>query len=318
MFDEKTLQIRSISAHPGGAIPGKNVQREFDGQDGICKLMDTTTCIGCKACEVACLEWNDMPFQETNFDNTYQTMPETDWNFWQLIKFNEVKRNSDGSLSPFVSKTDSEGLTWIFRKDQCMHCVDPGCLRACPADGAIVQYQNGIVDFQQDNCIGCQLCMSGCPFNIPKFNQQTKKVYKCTLCSDRVGNGLEPACIKACPTGCLQFGTKKEMKEIAEARAKQLREHSGFSKAGVYDPDTVGGTHVIYVLHDATQPELYGGLPAKPRIPIVYTLWKYILKPIGLGTVFLGALGVVVHYIAYGPKRTQPEPPRKEETDGKR
>jgi hypothetical protein len=116
----------------------------------------------------------------------------------------------------------------------------------------------------------------------------------------------------------LQFGTKKEMKEIAEARAKQLREHSGFSKAGVYDPDTVGGTHVIYVLHDATQPELYGGLPAKPRIPIVYTLWKYILKPIGLGTVFLGALGMVVHYIGYGPKRTQPEPPRKEETDGKR
>jgi formate dehydrogenase beta subunit len=245
-------------------------------------------------------------------------MPETEWNFWQLIKFNEVKRNSDGSLSPFASKTDSDGLMWIFRKDQCMHCADPGCLRACPADGAIVQYENGIVDFQQENCIGCQLCASGCPFNIPKFNQTTKKVYKCTLCSDRVGNGLEPACIKACPTGCLQFGTKKEMKEIAETRAKQLREVSGFSKAGVYDPDSVGGTHVIYVLHDATQPELYGGLPAKPRIPIVYTLWKNILKPIGLGTVFLGVLGVAAHYIGFGPKRTQPEPPRKEETNGHR
>ena len=95
-----------------------------------------------------------------------------------------------------------------MRKDQCMHCEDPGCLRACPADGAIVQYSNGIVDFQQDNCIGCQYCVAGCPFDIPKFNPGTKKVYKCTLCSDRVGQGLEPACIKSCPTGCLKFGTQ--------------------------------------------------------------------------------------------------------------
>src|SRR6266540_3688260 len=201
MLDEKNLQIKSISAHPGG-VPGKGAQREVE----VCKLMDNTTC---------------------------QTMPETEWNFWQLIKFAEVKRNLDGSLSPFTSRTDSDGLMWIFRKDQCMHCTDPGCLRACPADGAIVQYANGIVDFQQQNCIGCQLCVSGCPFNIPKFNQTTKKVYKCTLCSDRVGNGLEPACIKACPTGCLQFGTKQEMKEVAEKRAQQMREQSGFSKAGV-------------------------------------------------------------------------------------
>jgi formate dehydrogenase beta subunit len=300
MFDEKTLQIRAISGHPG-SVPGEGVQREV----GVCKLMDTTTCIGCKACEVACVEWNDLPFETTTFDNTYQTMPETKWNFWQLIKFNEHQRD-DGSLM------------WLMRKDQCMHCADPGCLRACPADGAIVQYENGIVDFQQDKCIGCQLCMSGCPFDIPKFNQTTKKVYKCTLCSDRVGQGLEPACIKACPTGCLQFGTKAEMKEIAENRAKQLREQSGFQNAGVYDPETVGGTHVIYVLHDATQPELYGGLPAKPRIPVVYTWWKYLLKPISLATVALGAIGMVFHYVSYGPKPTQPEPPKKEETNGNR
>lgn len=203
-----------------------------------------------------------------------------------------------------------------------MHCADPGCLRACPADGAIVQYENGIVDFQQENCIGCQLCVSGCPFNIPKFNQTTKKVYKCTLCSDRVGQGLEPACIKACPTGCLQFGTKPEMKEIAEKRAVQLREHSGFKNAGVWDPESIDGTHVIYVLHDATQPELYGDLPKNPRIPIVYTVWKYVLKPISLFGVFLGAIGMAFHYVGYGPKRTQPEPPAakemKEEDRGNR
>jgi formate dehydrogenase iron-sulfur subunit len=89
-------------------------------------------------------------------------------------------------------------------------------------------------------------------------------VYKCTLCSDRVGQGLEPACIKPCPTGCLKFGTKTDMRALADARAKQLREHSGFPNAGVYDPASIGGTHVIYVLHDITKPELYGGAAGQP------------------------------------------------------
>jgi formate dehydrogenase beta subunit len=295
MADEKTLQIQAISAHPG-SIPGKGMQRD----QKVAKLIDVTSCIGCKACEVACMEWNGLPFGETTFDNTYQTMPETRWNYWNLIKFNE-------------QPTDDGGLMWLMRKDQCMHCADPGCLAACPADGAIVQYQNGIVDFQQDKCIGCQLCASGCPFNVPKFNPSTKKVYKCTLCSDRVGQGLEPACIKACPTGCLHFGTKDDMTALAETRAKQLRDNYGMENAGVWDPQSIGGTHVVYVLHDATKPERYGGLPANPRIPVVYTWWKYLLKPISLATVGMGVLGMLVHFVAYGPKREQPEPPKQEE-----
>ena len=146
-----------------------------------------------------------------------------------------------------------------------MHCADPGCLRACPADGAIVQYQNGIVDFQQENCIGCQYCVTGCPFNIPKFNSQTKKVLQVhALLRPRVA-GLEPACIKACPTGCLHFGTKEDMNALAENRAAQLREHTSHKNAGVYDPPGVGGTQVIYVLHDIPNPEAYGGLPANPQ-----------------------------------------------------
>jgi formate dehydrogenase beta subunit len=136
-------------------------------------------------------------------------MPETAWNYWNLIKFNEHERE-DGSLM------------LLMRKDQCMHCADPGCLAACPADAAIVQYANGIVDFQEANCIGCGYCMTGCPFNIPKFSPAARKVFKCTLCNDRVSVGLEPACIKACPTGCLHFGTKIEMKDLAERRAQQI------------------------------------------------------------------------------------------------
>ena len=284
-----TLRIQAISGH-SGTVPGAGTQR----QERVAKLIDTTTCIGCKACEVACMEWNDLPFRETVFDNTYQTMPETAWNYWNLIQFREHV-HEDGTLQ------------WLMRKDQCMHCADPGCLAACPADNAIVQYQNGIVDFQQDYCIGCQYCVTGCPFNIPKFNPQTKKMFKCTLCNDRVSQGLEPACIKACPTGCLHFGTKEDMTALAETRALQLREHSGYTKAGVYDPPGVGGTSVIYVLHDATNPEAYGGLPRNPRVPLAVRLWKGPLKWLGNLAIVGGLIGVTLHYLRFGPKRVHDE-----------
>ena len=294
MSGRGTLQVQRISGHPG-PVPGAGTQR----QEKLCKLIDTTTCIGCKACEVACVEWNDMPFQPTMFDNTYQTMPDTNWNYWNLIKFNEVS-NDDGSFQ------------WLMRKHQCMHCADPGCLTACPADGAIVQYSNGIVDFEEASCIGCQLCVSGCPFNVPKFNPSTKKVYKCTLCSDRVGQGLEPACIKSCPTGCLHFGTKEDMLELANKRVVQLQQHSGMKDAGIYDPQTIGGTSVVYVLHDASNPQKYGGLPKNPRIPLSFTIWKSWFKPLGLIASMMTFAGVILHYVTVGPRRVQPQPPVRE------
>ena len=287
------LEVKAISAHRGGT-PGRDVSRDYD----VCKLVDTTTCIGCKACEVACLEWNGYEFRDTTFDNTYQTMPNTEWNFWNLIRFNEHE-NSDGTIS------------WLMRKDQCMHCADPGCLAACPAEGAIVQYQNGIVDFNQEHCIGCQYCVTGCPFDIPKFNAKTKKVYKCTLCSDRVGVGLEPACVKSCPTGCLHFGSKEDMKALAETRVTQLKEHTSYKDAGVYDPAGVGGTHVIYVLHDAKNPEHYGGLPANPTIPMFVQLWKGPLKWLGGLGMMLGVAGVFLHHLRYGSKDIDKEEVKK-------
>jgi formate dehydrogenase beta subunit len=287
------LEVKAISGHRGGN-PGHGVSQDYD----VCKLVDTTTCIGCKACEVACLEWNGYEFRETMFDNTYQTMPDTAWNFWNLIRFNEHE-NDDGTIS------------WLMRKDQCMHCAEPGCLIACPADGAIVQYQNGIVDFNQEHCIGCQYCVTGCPFNIPKFNEQTKKVYKCTLCSDRVGAGLEPACIKACPTGCLHFGSKEDMLFEANKRVTQLHDNTSYNKAGVYDPQGVGGTHVIYVLHDATDPERYGGLPKNPTVPLMARMWKGPLKWIGGLAMTFGALGMFMHYVRFGPKEVDKEEEKK-------
>ena len=138
-----------------------------------------------------------------------------------LIKFNEH---------------ESEGQPlWLMAKYQCMHCVDPGCLKACPSPGAIVQYTNGIVDFNHEACIGCGYCITGCPFDVPKLNPVTKKVQKCTLCTDRVSAGLEPACIKACPTNCLSFGTRDDLLRKAEERVTDLKS-IGFFNAGVYNP----------------------------------------------------------------------------------
>jgi len=181
-----------------------------------------------------------------------------------------------------------------------MHCVDPGCLRACPAPGAIVQNANGIVDFNQDQCIGCGYCMTGCPFDVPKLNPITKKVHKCTLCTDRVSVGLEPACIKACPTNCLSFGTREDLLRKAETRVDALKE-DGRPQAGIYNPEGVGGTHVIYVLAQADQPEKYG-LPKDPRIPWTVALWKGPLKWAGNALLLGGILGAFLHYLRYGPK----------------
>jgi formate dehydrogenase beta subunit len=257
----------------------------------VAKLIDTSTCIGCKACEVACQEWNDLPPEAVAPTDTYQTMPDMTARFWNLIRFNEHENDS--------------GLHWLMRKDQCMHCAEPGCLIACPAPGAIVQHANGIVDFHQDQCIGCGYCMTGCPFNVPKFADTTRRVYKCTLCVDRVSNGLQPACVKACPTSCLQFGSKDDMLRVAERRVEQLKAN-GFDQAVVYDPQGVGGTSVVTVLAFGNEPQLYG-LPANPTVPAAVWLWKGPLKWIGNLAMAGGVLAAVIHFVRFGRKEFDPD-----------
>src|ERR1051326_3724811 len=198
----QTLEIKHSSASMWGTTTGIRTLPT------VSKYIDTTTCIGCKACEAACQEWNDLNRVPTSQTGSYQTMPELDAEFWNLIKF----REHDTAV----------GIAWLMRKDQCMHCAEPGCLAACPAPGAIVQYANGIVDVNPEACIGCGYCATGCPFDVPKFHPKTGKMAKCTLCVDRVEVGLEPACIKACPTGCLNFGTKDDMIALGNLRGKQI------------------------------------------------------------------------------------------------
>lgn len=303
MSNSHELEIRKKSASLRGEATGI---RELPV---VSKLIDTTTCIGCKACEVACQEWNDLQLIRTRQVGTYQTMPSLDADFWNLIKFREAVAPVGGVAGAEGASSDLLGeggaLSWLMRKDQCMHCADPGCLAACPAPGAIVQYANGIVDVNPEACIGCGLCATGCPFDVPRFSAKTGKMAKCTLCVDRVSVGIEPACVKACPTGCLQFGTKEDMVAQGQARVLQLREN-GKPNAALYDPPGVDGTTVVTVLAHGDHPEWYG-LPADPTVPASVWVSRKLLQPLGV-VALVGSIGATFgHFLRMGPKEPSPE-----------
>jgi formate dehydrogenase iron-sulfur subunit len=276
-FGEKDLLRRSASHIAPPAEP----------QTEIAKLIDVSKCIGCKACQVACSEWNELEEEVGVNTGSYDNPHDLTADAWTVMRFTEWDNPETGDLE------------WLIRKDGCMHCADPGCLKACPSPGAIVQYTNGIVDFVSDHCIGCGYCVKGCPFNVPRISAETHKAKKCSLCSDRVAVGQGPACAKACPTQAIVFGTKEQMKDHAAHRIEDLKSR-GFDNAGLYDPAGVGGTHVMYVLHHADKPEIYAGLPKDPRISKLVEIWKGVPKLIGLATMAATAVAGVAHYLMKG------------------
>ncbi|MDB5617154.1 formate dehydrogenase subunit beta [Tardiphaga sp.] len=283
-FGEQDMVRRSASSV---AAPARQLEP-------MAKLIDVSKCIGCKACQAACLEWNDLR-EEVGanhgvLDNPSDLSPQS----LTVMRFTEW-------INP-----ESDNLEWLIRKDGCMHCADPGCLKACPAPGAIVQYSNGIVDFDHDKCIGCGYCVKGCPFDIPRISKVDHKAYKCTLCSDRVAVGQGPACAKACPTQAIVFGTKDDMKKWADIRITDLKSR-GYKNAGLYDPPGVGGTHVMYVLHHADKPEIYANLPNNPRISPIVEVWKGMTKYVGMAAIGAFAAIGFMHHLVSGANRVSPE-----------
>jgi formate dehydrogenase iron-sulfur subunit len=283
------LQSLDIKARSATTTHPPNARKTAE----VAKLIDISKCIGCKACQAACMEWNDLRDEIGHNVGVYDNPADLSAESWTVMRYSEVE------LEPGK-------LEWLIRKDGCMHCADPGCLKACPSPGAIVQYSNGIVDFHEENCIGCGYCITGCPFNIPRISKKDGKAYKCTLCSDRVAVGMEPACVKTCPTGAIVFGTKEDMIHHADGRIADLKER-GYQKAGLYDPPGVGGTHVMYVLQHADQPDLYHGLAKDPGISPLVSLWKGIAKPIASFALGVAVFTGIMHYVTAGPNEVPGE-----------
>jgi len=290
------INLQNIIARSATTEPSPQIRS--GGVEKVTKLIDVSVCIGCKACQVACMEWNDLRDEVGECDGTYNAPQDLTPSSFEVMRFSEYE-NEEGDLE------------WLIRKDNCMHCAEPGCLKACPSPGAIVQYANGIVDFNSEHCIGCGYCVAGCPFNIPRISKKDNKAYKCTLCSDRVYHGLEPACVKSCPTGSIQFGTKEQMLDYGAHRVEKLKER-GFENAGIYDPAGVGGTHVVYVLQHADKPEIYSGLPKDPHISPTVELWKGVTKPIMSAVLGVSVLAGFFHYMTKGPKEEPEDDPEAE------
>jgi formate dehydrogenase iron-sulfur subunit len=248
---------------------------------------DTTLCIGCKACEVACKQWNSLPadnldFLGTSYDNTHSLGATT----WRHVKFVEQAPPA----------TESGDARWLFLSDLCKHCENAGCLEACPT-GAIVRTEFGTVIVQQDVCNGCQYCVPACPYGVITADRQAGgTAHKCTLCNDRLKGGLEPACAKACPTDSIQFGPLDELRARAQTRVGAL-EQRGFSSARLYgDPDGVGATHGIRSLHTffllMDEPNVFG-LPAAPKLPS-RNIVPGLLASLGTGAFLLAATALAL------------------------
>ena len=239
---------------------------------------DTSVCIGCKACEVACKEWNQIPmslqaFTGKSYDNTIDLGADT----WRHVTFIEQRLPADvregatlvqaaerGAAveAGLASYQEGEGVRWLMASDVCKHCTDAACLDVCPT-GALFRTEFGTVVVQQDVCNGCGYCVSACPFGVIGQREDDGRVWKCTLCYDRLKDDMEPACAHACPTNSIQFGDLAELRDRAEHRLGQLQ-RAGQADAQLYladEHDGVGGAGAFFLLLD--DPEVYG-LPPDP------------------------------------------------------
>jgi formate dehydrogenase iron-sulfur subunit len=214
---------------------------------------DSSVCIGCKACEAACKEWNQLPGDKPVFRDSFDNTGQLDAENWRHVKFIDLVPDSG-----FIS--NQAGQAWLMMSDVCKHCKNAACLEVCPT-GAIVRTEFDTVYIQQSVCNGCRDCMSACPYGVIGFSKSTGTVHKCTLCYDRLQNNMMPACAKVCPTQSIQFGPLSELHQKADARLANLQAQ-GYTKANLYgrDDSVYGGLNSFFLLMD--KPEVYG-LPDK-------------------------------------------------------
>jgi formate dehydrogenase iron-sulfur subunit len=245
---------------------------------------DTSVCIGCKACEVACKEWNQLPEKEPGFlgqslDNTGELNGST----WRHVKF--IDNVPDETMGV------GNGRAFLIMSDVCKHCQHASCMDVCPT-GAIIRTEFDTVFIQEDVCNGCRNCIAACPYDVIAIDEDEKVAQKCTLCYDRLQGGLEPACAKACPTDSIQFGPLDELRVTARKREAQLHAQ-GLKEANLYgdDDEVYGGLNAFFLLMD--KPEVYN-LPnaANAVLPGRNNVGGY------LGWIVTAVLGVFAALIA--------------------
>jgi len=256
---------------------------------------DTTLCIGCKACEVACKEWNNLPADQLgmtgfSYDNT-RWLDSTTWRHVTFVEQLSEAGERATTMPPFQSN-------WLMMSDVCKHCSPAPCLEACPT-GSLFRTEFDTVVVQQDICNGCGYCVPACPFGVVAINKSDGRAHKCTLCYDRLKGGLEPACAKACPTDSIQFGELDELHERAEKRVEQLHA-GGRPEAYLYGaPGTPGATQGIEQLNAffllTDRPEVYN-FPVAPSLPSQRVMPSLVA---GVATMF-GLLAATVAVFASG------------------
>ncbi|MCU1353206.1 MAG: 4Fe-4S ferredoxin [Acidimicrobiales bacterium] len=282
MDGDRAVSTADLLGWLGGGDPATEAGWE-DPPPRVGFFTDTSICIGCKACEVACKEWNQVPDDSRglsgfSYDNTLGLGAD----HWRHVAFIEQRRpigTSETSIRHAVAGNgdgDGEGavgagpagaptdLRWLMASDVCKHCTEAACLDVCPT-GSLFRTEFGTVVVQQDICNGCGYCVPACPFGVIDQRKGDGRVWKCTLCYDRLGDGLEPACAKSCPTESIQFGPLDELRERAHGRVRELQS-AGVADARLYgaDPDDgVGGAGAFFLLLD--EPEVYG-LPPDPIV----------------------------------------------------
>lgn len=249
---------------------------------------DTTICIGCKACEVACKQWNQLPddgfsLSGMSYDNTVALGAST----WRHVAFIERP-------VPLQTQTGSDSFSWLFSSDVCKHCVRAGCLESCPT-GAIVRTEFDSVYVQPDICNGCGYCVVNCPFGVIDRREDDGRAWKCTFCYDRLKDGMTPACAKHCPTASIQFGEIEDLHKAADKRLEQLHE-AGMTDAYLYGKDKesqpgTGGLNAFFLLVD--KPEVYN-LPPDPVVPTKGAGQSWLMMAVAAACAGAIALGSVV------------------------